>query len=299
MEVYADVLVAMNILFTYLFIVATRVACKTPTNKWGIAVASVVGGFSSLIIFVGEIHILISVLYRIVVALVITTLAFLPRTVKKTLKIFFCFLGISFLFGGVMFGIEILFNPENIFFINGTVYFNMSITYLVISVMVVYGVFLGCSYLFDRKIVSTEVFDVKIYFRNTYVILRGVIDTGNNLKDGVFSRPVIVAELESLKGLFTDEEIKYFKKGDLVKIPLSLETKMHLVPCKTVAGKNMLPAIIPQKVELFNRGKGASTDYVTVAIASETLSSGEYNALLYKEITELNWSDSKGEKIIY
>ena len=32
--VYADVLVALNILLTYILIVATRVMVKIPTNKW-------------------------------------------------------------------------------------------------------------------------------------------------------------------------------------------------------------------------------------------------------------------------
>lgn len=298
-EVYADVLVALNILFTYIFLVATRVVCKVPTNKWGVAVASAVGGFSSLIIFVGEVNIVFSVIYRILTALIITVLAFLPRRPKNAFKIIICFSCISFLFGGIMFAVEILFNPENIYFINGTVYFDMSITYLVISVTVIYGVFLGCNYLFERKTVSSDIYNVKIFFRNTYVILRGVIDTGNNLKDGIMSRPVIVAQLDSLKSLFTDEEIKYLRRGDLENIPLSLETKIHLVPCKTVSGKKILPAIIPQKIEIFNNRKIANTDFVTVAIINENIAEGEYNALLYKEITELNWRENKGEKIVF
>ena len=51
MTVYADVLVALNILITYIIIVASRVLCKIPTNKWAVSCACVLGGVSSRVIF--------------------------------------------------------------------------------------------------------------------------------------------------------------------------------------------------------------------------------------------------------
>ncbi len=298
-EVYADVLVALNILFTYFFLVATRVVCKIPTNKWGVAISSFLGGLSSLIIFANELNVFISVCYRIIIAVILTGTAFLPRSFKSFIKILFSFFGVSFLFGGVMYGVEIAFNPTNILFINGTVYFDMSITYLVGSVLIIYGVFLGCNYLFQRNISDNEIYDVKIYFRNSNVTLRGIIDTGNGLKDGFTGRPVIVAERESLLPLFTKEELEYLKGSDVSDVPESLEAKIHFVPCKTVSGRKLLPAIIPLKVEITKGKNVAETDYVAVAILDEKLSSGEYNALLYKEITDLSRKESNNAKLTF
>ncbi len=298
-EVYADVLVALNILFTYIFLVATRVVCKIPTNKWGVAVSSFLGGISSLIIFVNEFNVFISVCYRIIIAVVLTGVAFLPRSFKSFIKVLCAFFGVSFLFGGVMYGVEIAFNPSNILFINGTVYFDMSITYLVGSVLIIYGVFLGCNYLFQRNISDNEIYDVKIHFRYTVATLRGIIDTGNGLKDGFMGRPVIVAERESLSSLFTNEELEYLKGSDVLVVPESLEGKVHFVPCKTVSGRKLLPAIIPRKVEIIKGKNVVETDYVAVAILDEKLSSGEYNALLYKEITDLSRKESNNAKLTF
>lgn len=298
-EVYADVLVALNILFTYIFLVATRVVCKIPTNKWGVAVSSFLGGISSLIIFVNEFNVFISVCYRIIIAVVLTGVAFLPRSFISFIKVLCAFFGVSFLFGGVMYGVEIAFNPSNILFINGTVYFNMSITYLVGSVLIIYGVFLGCNYLFQRNISDNEIYDVKIHFRYTVATLRGIIDTGNGLKDGFMGRPVIVAERESLSSLFTNEELEYLKGSDVLVVPESLEAKVHFVPCKTVSGRKLLPAIIPRKVEIIKGKNVVETDYVAVAILDEKLSSGEYNALLYKEITDLSRKESNNAKLTF
>ena len=297
-EVYADVLVALNTLFTYIILVATRVVCKIQTNKWGVAIAALIGGISSLIIFADELSVFLSVVYKLVTALVITTIAFLPNRFKIFFKVYFSFFAISFLFAGIMYGVEITFNPENILFINGTVYFDMSIAYLVGSILVIYGAFLGCNYFLQKNIISNNIYDVKISFRNSFVCLRGVIDTGNNLKDGVMGRMVIVAELNSLVPLFTNEEINYLKSDAFVNIPRSLERKIHLLPCKTVTGKSLLPAIIPDMVEFSLKGKRAQTDFIAVAIADEKLSDGEYKALLCSDILDLNWKESNHNEFI-
>ena len=49
--VYADVLVSVNILITYIFLVCVRVVFSAPTNKLLVALASFIGGLSSVVIF--------------------------------------------------------------------------------------------------------------------------------------------------------------------------------------------------------------------------------------------------------
>ena len=136
MTIYADVLVALNILLTYIIIVASRVLCKMPTNKWAVLLASVVGGFSSLVIFYENGGVAFSVLYKIITGGIIVGIGFLPKTIKLFFKVLLAFFGVSLLFGGSMYALEITLHPKNIFFHNGTVYFDMSIAYLVASVPV-------------------------------------------------------------------------------------------------------------------------------------------------------------------
>ena len=111
-------------------------------------------------------------------------------------------------------------------------------------------------------------------------------------------RMVIVAELNSLVPLFTQEEVSYLKSNAFINIPRSLERKIHLLPCKTVTGKSLLPAIIPDMVEFSLKGKRAQTDFIAVAIADEKLSDGEYKALLCSDILDLNWKESNHNEFI-
>lgn len=293
--VYADVLVALNILITYLILVSVRLVCRFATNKWGVAIASVLGGLSSLIIFCESMSVAWSVIYKLFIASVITAVAFLPGNIRVFLKTFLSFFGISFLFGGVMYAVEITFKPQNILYLNGTVYFNMSITYLVGSVLVIYGVFVIADYFLSKKLGSNEIYKVKITFRNTSTEISGLLDTGNNLKDGMTGRPVIVAELSAVAPLFSFEEVGFFKRGDFTLVPESLKTKVHLIPCNTVAGESLLPCVIPEKVEYKIKNKKAQTDFVSLAICNKSLSSGEYKALLNSSISDLGWKENKDE----
>ena len=86
--IYADVLVSLNILITYIMLVAVRVFCKIPTNKWAVMFASLIGGFSSLIIFREDMNIILSFAFKIISAGGIVAVAFMPKSLKIYFKAF-------------------------------------------------------------------------------------------------------------------------------------------------------------------------------------------------------------------
>ena len=278
--VYADVLVALNILITYLFLVCTRMLCRSPTNKVGIAVAAVLGGFSSLVVFCDGMGIGLLIAFKLFTAAILVTVAFFPVKVRLFLKSFVVFFGVSFLFGGIMYAVEITFNPQNILYLNGTVYFDMSLAYLVGSVLVIYGVFLLCNFFLSRYLAEKEIYDVKITFREKSVEVKGFFDTGNNLKEGISGRPVLIADLSAIAPLFDYAELKYFKSGVYDEVPESLQKSVRLIPCTTVTGEAMLKGFIPEQVEYKSKNKRACGNFVAVAVSTTAVSSGEYGIIL-------------------
>ena len=291
MVVYADVLVGVNVIITYLLIVCTRLICRLPTNKWSVGVASLVGGLSSLVIFCDDMPVPLSVGYKLLVAVIIILVGFTPRSARGFLKTLLWFFGVSFLFGGIIYALEITFNPQNIMYINGTVYFDMSIAYLVGSVLLIYGVFLVVNFLLTRYSVKSKIYDVQVTFRDAQVNLRGFCDTGNNLNYGISQRPVIIAELSAAAPLFTYEELKILKSGVYDNIPDSLVGKIHLVPCQTIEGEGFLPAVMPQSVTVKFGNKKTRAPRVCLALSGQRLSGGEYNLILHKAIFETEWKE--------
>ncbi len=294
MTVYADVLVSINILITYIFLVCTRVICKTATNKFFVAMGSFIGGFSSLIIFADIKYQALSFLIKLLIGAVIVGVSFLPRSIRSFLKLYLGFLTVSVVFGGVMYFLEITVNPEKIIYYNGTVYFDMSLTYLVGSVLVIYGVFLLAQYVLDKKVTNESKCEMKIVFRNTEVTLSAIIDTGNSLTDGLTGRPVAVAELSAVAPLFDFKEIDFLKKGDYINIPETLKKYIRVVPCGAVTGDGVLVGFIPEKVEVKTKTKRYVNDYCVIGVVNKSLSDGEYRALLNEKILQ----NSREEKHI-
>lgn len=288
LTVYADVLVALNTVITYIFIVCTRLMCKIPTNKIAVAVASFIGGFSAVVIFFDGIGLFFSVCYKVLTACLIVSAAFLPRTPKGFFKPLLSFSAVSFLFGGAIYALEITFNPNGIYYYNGTVYFDMSLTYLVGCTFAVYGIFLLANFLIGRKMSDGGKCELKIIFRNCEVTLCALIDTGNTLTESMSGRPVCVAELSAVAPLLSFEECLFFKKGIYDDIPTDFKKRVRLVPCKYVSGESLLASFIPDKIVVKKDNYTVETDFCAIAVTNKELSAGEYRALLNNDIFENN-----------
>ena len=284
MTVYADVLVALNILLTYILIVASRVICKMPTNKWAVMASSVIGGISSLVIFYENGGVVFSCLYKITTACVIVCVAFLPTSLKIFFKEFLAFSGASFLFGGSMYALEITLHPEKILFCNGTVYFDINITYLVASVLVIYGIFLLADYIITKHNVKGGKCQLEITYKDKIVVVTAFLDTGNSLTDGMTGRPVVIAELAAMSPLFSREEMQFFKSNDFENVPESLNKSFRLIPCKTVTDDSLLKAFVPDFIKIKNENNSCINDFCTIALIEKNLSQGEYRALMNNNI---------------
>ena len=299
LTVYADVLVSVNVLITYIFIVCTRVICKMATNKFLVAIGSFIGGFSSLIIFFDVKYQVLSFFIKLLTAAVIVAVSFLPRSIRGFIKLYSGFFTVSVIFGGVMYFLEITINPEKIMYYNGTVYFDMSLAYLVGSVLVIYGLFLIVQYFLDKKVSSENLCEVKIFFRNSAVSLLSIIDTGNNLTDGLTGRPVVVAELSAVAPLFDFSELDFLKKGNYENIPEALKKYIRMVPCGAVTGDGLLLAFIPEKVEVKTKTRVYINDYCVIAVLNKQLSEGEYKALLNEKILQNSREEKRIESNVF
>ena len=298
MTIYADVLVALNILVTYIIIVAVRVFCKIPTNKWAVMLASLVGGFTSLIIFRDNLSLAYSALYKLFCGVVIVALAFLPKNIRLFVKSLLGFFLVSFLFGGGVYALQITMKPQNILCYNGIVYFDMSISYLVGCVLSVYGVFLMADYIISRKNTRGLKCTLEIEYNNSAVTVPAFADTGNTLVDGLSSRPVIVAELSAVAPILQRDELLFFKNKDFENVPQSLYKRFRFVPCSVVTGEGFLPSFLPDRVKITTENGSLKTDFCTIGVTDKALSQGDYRALLNNNIFE-NVKEEKANEKIY
>lgn len=292
--IYLDVLIAVNIFVTYILLVSVRVILKMDTNKWGLVLASFIGGASSLIIFYEEIPLLISILYKTIVGVVISFSAFLPKTKKLFFKTTFSFFFVNFIFGGVMYFIEITFNINNVIYMNGTIYFDISVAFLVSVTLISYGLLLLSDYFLKRRASENTLYDAEIYYRNKKTEVKAFYDTGNHLTDGLIGKPVVVVNLKCLRSFFDLVELDYLENGLITdEIPGTLKREIRLIPCSSVVGSSVLKGFTPQKIVIKSKNVQFETTYLILAVTNEELSNGEYDCILNSMIFE------RGQKINY
>lgn len=280
-------LVALNILITYIILVSVRMVVKIPTNKYCVALASFLGGFSSLVIFFDDMGTFFSVLYKLVTAALIVGIAFLPKGIRLFFKLLGSFFGINFLFGGAMYAVENWFRPTNIIYFNGTVYFDMSLSYLVGSVLSIYGVFVIVNHILEKRALKDELCSVKVSFRQRSVVVRGLIDSGNTLTEAATGRFVNIFELDAVMPLFEYDEIKFWMQGSYENVPQGLHKRIRLIPCQGVGGSSMLLGFVPDKVSVQTDKGVFDGSFSVVAVTSQKLSSGEYSAVINSRILNL------------
>ena len=109
--------------------------------------------------------------------------------------------------------------------------------------------------------------------------LYGMIDTGNHLNDSLTGRPVIVCSFNSVKALFGEWEEEFFK-GKIEKIG----ENMRIIPCRTASGEGILPAFLPDEIEVFPENGERFKKKVLVAVSR--FLPMEYDCLLSTKLFE-------------
>jgi stage II sporulation protein GA (sporulation sigma-E factor processing peptidase) len=240
----------------------------------------------------------LSVIYKLVVGVVISFSAFLPKNRKLLFKTTLAFFFVNFIFGGVMYFVEITFNVSNIIYMNGTVYFDISILFLVSMTLICYGLLLIGDYFLKRRASENTLYDVELRYRNKSVFLKALYDTGNHLTDGLIGKPVVVVELNSITSFFTVEELRYLKEDfSSAEIPKTLMKEIRVIPCGSVTGETVLKGFSPEKILIRNEDVVFETEYLIVATVNKKISDGEYNCILNSAIFERgNRVDTKVNK---
>lgn len=285
--IYLDVLVAVNIFVTYILLVCTRVIAKSDTNKWGVVIATILGGVASLIIFWEEMPLVLSVIYKILVGIAISYSAFVPNNRKLFFKTTFAFFLVNFIFGGVMYFVEVTLSINNLMYINGTVYFDISVLFLVSMTLICYGLLLVGDYFLKKRASENTLYDVVLYFRNEKVTLKALYDTGNHLTDGLDSKPVIFVELKEILNFFNGDEIELFMSDNLnSNVPANIKSAFRIIPCSSVTGSSIFKGFIPEKLEIITKDYKYETSFLVVAVSNGNLQNGEYSCILNADIFE-------------
>lgn len=285
--IYADVLFVVNVYITYALLMLTALFLGIAPERMRIFLASIIGGLSSFIIFIPHISDIFSGLIRLVLCQCFCLVAFSFKGIRQLVRQCAVFLGVNFLFAGLMFALWYFVSPSAVYYNTGVVYFDIDTLSLVIITAVCYFAIKIFGIFTRMRTPKNILYDVDVYISGDKFSLKGFLDTGNNLKDPFTSADVIIVSRDAVE--------KYFPKDKSIsEIAENSPLKIRYLPCNTVSGSRLLPVFKADKVRI----KGISADFsvkgVMIAVCDEKIKNGEFQALLPEGIFQNNYSD-KGE----
>lgn len=254
MTIYVDILIILNTLVNYFILLSVQKITRSHQKRWRILLGATVGGVSSLLLFLENLGVIMTVL-KILTAIIMTAITFGIKPLKQLLKKIFLLFAITFLFGGLTFAVYIFFDKDILIYSNGIIYFDIDLTFLIICTVISYIVITLISKITDKKAPKSKEYYVTIANAGKVISCTALMDTGNNLREPFSNYPVIMLNGDLFKKLFTED-------------------KMRLIPVTTVSGESLIKAFRPEKITINN--------FVTdkVYIGESITSLNEYKMIL-------------------
>lgn len=267
--VYADVLIFLNLLVDYFLILATAKIVNSNIKTVRMVLSAIVGGFSSLYIFLPQQNIITEVLFRILISSLVVMIAFGFRSLKSFLRNTAVFFAVTCAYAGIMFAFWTLFNPDGMVMNNSVVYFNISPVVLVVCSVMGYLIYTFILRFFSRSNKFAEHCKVTVIADGKEIELDAIVDTGNSVEDIFANSEIIIADKISIESLF----------GNLSQTDESLKTRYRILPCGTVSGYDTLDGYRCDSALIKTNEQQIRLDKPILAVSKIKLNDG-YNAII-------------------
>ena len=284
--IYVDILIAINLFVNFFLLVVSKKILHKTVKRYRIFLGSFIGSLFSLTIFIQISSSLLNVFIRLFCSVITVLVTFGYHNIKSYLRAYVTFVIITFIFAGVMLGIWFLFTPPGLVYDNGVVYFNISSLTLIIATTISYVIITLVSRLFKKEQLTKNTYDIIIKLFSNEVFVKGIVDTGNTLKDPFSDTPAIVVDYNSIKDLLSDDFKCVFKNfslenEDFKKMQKSkFYQRFRLLPYEVMGGSGLVPCFMPDQIILINGNQKYVVEDVIIAVTNGNFTSDKYGALI-------------------
>lgn len=281
MVIYADVLLVTNLFVNYALLDCSARIMKNTASRLRILFGAAAGSVYGLVIFLPELPKFVELVSRLAVTALIVFITFGYANIKKYLRCFFTFFAVSVGFGGIMLLLWITVAPVGMVYNNGTVYFDIDLAVLAMSVVVCFALVSAISFFIERRAPKESVAIVEIFHAGQSVRVNALIDTGNSLRESFSGYPVAVAEESAVRKILPQSVSEYIKGNTT-----SESDNFRLIVHTTVSGTGIMPAFKPDYVEIKTVSKSIRTDKIYIAVTKNNIAAGEYGIILNPSLLE-------------
>ncbi|MDP4109038.1 MAG: sigma-E processing peptidase SpoIIGA [Bacillota bacterium] len=259
--IYIDVLFAVNLIINYLLLLMTMRFGGVYAKRSRLFLSAFLGAFYCVLFFVPELGFLYGAFFKLAFAAFMVFIGFYKKSLFSLAKLYIIFVGLSAALAGGVIAFYWLNNSGMLSLKNGVIYADISLKTLFIASglsFLLVSFFLrhqGSAGVLGKKIKPVE---ITLFGKKTVVYT--LLDTGNELRDPITGKRVLVAEYQSIREclpLRLRESIEFDSNYEASEIferasRMGFAGALRLLPFKTVSGRNgnMMIVMKPDAVQI-------------------------------------------------
>lgn len=228
MIIYVDLLILLNFFIDLIILIGIDILLKRRVKFIRLILGSLLGSVSCLLLFYIHDNILI-LIYKLVISIFMVIVSFKYESFRHFRDNLIWLYIISIILGGSIYLLSYNISLNN----NALIFYNNGLKINII-LLVFLGPFIICKYIknnIKRTINYSNYYNIDIYYNDVIIEGVGFLDTGNNLRDIYFNRPIILVNKSLIK-----EKIN-----------------TYLIPFYTVNNKDLLEVFKPHKIVVNNK----------------------------------------------
>lgn len=262
--IYIDVLLILNLYVNWLLLRGT--ARLTHTRLTGIRciAAAAAGSLTSLTVMLPTLHPMLTLLVKLMTAMVPVGTAFGLRCQKIFWRNLGVFLVLSFTFAGLCLALCTLSGVDLLIWSGSSIYLHFSLTALILCTALAYLLLRIFSYVRARFFRCDESYQIIVRVGAHIAAVDGIADTGNGLCDCITGLPVVIIGKKALESIPETAE------------PEKL-LRYRLIPYATIAGSGLLPVFRPDEVIIRSKSTGRKRRADVLVGISEDTESAIFN----------------------
>lgn len=241
MIVYVDVVILENIVMNYIILISVGILGKFKIHSFRILISSIFGSTYAIIsIYIKNISWILNIMVGLIFSIIMIIIAFPKTKFKELYKKIILYYVSSFIFGGIAFAVstQITVKVMNLSIISGII----GLCFIFITIKII----------LNRRKMKSMICNIKIFYNNKSIELKGFIDSGNMLKEPISKKDVIIVEKKSLKTLLDNkflDDIDNILNGKW--LPSNIKTNFILIPFYSLGKNNgIIIGFKPEYIEI-------------------------------------------------
>lgn len=198
MIVYLDLVFFLNFFFDFILLLAVKIILKRNISWIRLGLGALFGSLSIFLLFL-KINNLELFCFKLLISMFMLLITFGFKNIRYYFKNFLTLYIVSAILGGFLYFLNNSFAYKK----EGLVFFHKGLSINIIFLVLISPVIIYI-YIKEHKILVNEIsnyYNLKIIFANDYCLnITGYLDTGNNLKDPISNKKIILVNSKLITG---------------------------------------------------------------------------------------------------